>query len=415
MELPENLQMTQEEQNLLLLEAIIPANEKFYVWCYKDIGNLVATSCPKADREVLNKAFEKLGGGAKALEYAATEAMVPLLIGSPIGMQWAIAFEPERKRDLLFVMGPVFFSAPVKTQVRAALRPYLNTLEDAAWVSKFVEQLPMMPVIPYAIFIRYVTMVYNALSGQQRELSMLLAGTEYGKAAAAPPVEKRDRTKVYMAERAMMQMVRNGDINYQSALNMSSMLSPGVPVQGRGPLQQAKISIIVFTSLVCRAAMEGGMSPELAYPLGDSYIEAAVNSDDIGELNTLALSMYHDFIYRVHRLNTNPNYSPAVQKCCDYIELNLNKKIELAELASLTGYTEYYLSEKFKKEIGMPVFLYVRYAKIERAKLLLESTELSVKEIAENLAFTTQNYFIKCFREVAGCSPAQYRKQFKKL
>ncbi len=414
MEIPTNLQMTQEEQNLLFLESVIPANEKFYVWCYRDMGHLVATSCPEPYCEVLDKAFRILGGGEKALEYAAARGTVPLLIGSPVGMQWVIAFEPSRERDLLFVMGPVFYSIPVKTQVRSALRPYLNTLEEAAWVSSFVEQLPAMPVIPHAIFIRYVTMVYNALSGQQSDVSMLLAGTEYREAAAVAPVEKRDRTKVYMAERVMMQMVRNGDINYQSALNMSSMLSPGVPVRGRGPLQQIKISIIVFTSLVCRAAMEGGMSPELAYPLGDSYIEAAVNSRDTGELNTLALSMYHDFICRVHGLHTDPNYSQAVRKCCDYIELNLDRKLELAELASLTGYTEYYLSEKFKKETGMPLFLYVRRAKTERAKLLLESTDLSVKEIAEKLAFTTQNYFTRCFREAVGCSPAQYRKRYKK-
>lgn len=414
MEIPTNLQMTQEEQNLLFLESVIPANEKFYVWCYKDMGHLVATSCPEPYCEVLDKAFRIFGGGEKALEHAAAKATIPLLIGSPIGMQWVIAFEPSRERDLLFVMGPVFYSMPVKTQIRAALHPYLNTVEDAAWVSKFIEQLPMMPVIPYAIFIRYVTMVHNTLTGQQLDVSVLMTEQNYERTETVRPPEKRDRGKIYLAEHALLQMVRTGDINYQDALNMSTMLSPGVPVWGKKPLLQNKISIIVFVSLVCRAAMEGGLSPEIAYPLGDSYIEAAVNSNDTGELDALAHSMYHDFIYRVHSLNANPDYSLPIQKCCDYIELNLNKKIELAELASLAGYTEYYLSEKFKKETGMPLFLYVRHAKAERAKLLLETTDLSVKEIAENLAFTTPNYFIKCFREVVGCSPAQYRKKFKK-
>ena len=124
--------------------------------------------------------------------------------------------------------------------------------------------------------------------------------------------------------------------------------------------------------------------------------------------------MYHDFIYRVHHLHANPDYSPAVQKCCDYIELSLDKKIRIADLAALTGYTEYYVTEKFKKETGVPLFLYIRYAKVERAKVYLESSDLSVKEIAEHLAFNTPNYFIKCFHEVTGYSPAQYRRQFKR-
>ena len=36
---------------------------------------------------------------------------------------------------------------------------------------------------------------------------------------------------------------------------------------------------------------------------------------------------------------------------------------------------------------------------------------MSVREIAERLAFNTVNYFIQSFRETAGCTPAQYRKK----
>ena len=123
--------------------------------------------------------------------------------------------------------------------------------------------------------------------------------------------------------------------------------------------------------------------------------------------------MYHDFIYRVHHLHVNPDYSHAIQKCCDYIELSLDRKIRTAELAALVGYTEYYLTEKFKKETGQSVSSYIRYAKVERAKVLVESTELSVREIAEQLAFNTVNYFIQSFKAITGCSPAKYRKQHR--
>ena len=208
-------------------------------------------------------------------------------------------------------------------------------------------------------------------------------------------------------------MVRNGDINYHNILQASSRMSPGVPIQGQDPLRQTKTSIVVFTTLVSRAAMEGGLSPEIAYSLGDSYIQSVEDCRDSGELNALAHAMYHDFVYRVHHLHVNPNYSHAIQKCCDYIELSLDRKIRTADLAALVGYTEYYLTEKFKKETGQSVSSYIRYAKVERAKVLLESTELSVREIAERLAFNTVNYFIQSFRDTTGYSPAQYRKKFK--
>ena len=295
----------------------------------------------------------------------------------------------------------------------------MHSRENAAVVTALIHLLPQLPVMSYAIFTRYVMMVHNTLTGQQLGLESLGAETGSTEAGSAPrhvpeAESARDRNKVYLSERAMLQMVRNGDINYHTVFQGSVSLSPGVPVQGQDPLRQVKTSIVVFTTLVSRAAMEGGLSPELAYSLGDSYIQAAESCRDSGELNVLAHAMYHDFIYRVHHLRVNPNYSYAIQKCCDYIELSLERKIKTADLAALVGYSEYYLTEKFKAETGQSVASYIRYAKVERARLLLESTDLSIRELADRLAFNTVNYFIQCFRDTTGYTPAQYRKRMRR-
>ena len=407
-------QMTQGEQNLVLLQALIPVNEKLYVWCYDREGAFVATSCPERERSVLEQAFHVLGGWDKLLRYAKDSSNSrPIIIGSAIGMQWVLSYEAERNRSLIFAVGPVFYAAPTERQLRPALRPYTASRENAAWAAELIRLLPEMPVMSYAVFTRYALMVHNTVTAQQLGLDALVEELTTGAPARSDSVGRRDRSKVYLAERAMLQMVRNGDINYHSILQSSVNLSPGVPVQGREPLRQMKTSIVVFTTLVSRAAMEGGLSPEVAYALGDSYLQSAEDCRDSGELSALANAMYHDFVYRVHRLHVNPDYSRAVQKCCDYIELSLDRKIRTADLAALAGYSEYYLTEKFKKETGQSVSSYIRYAKIERAKVLLESSGLSIREVSERLAFNTVNYFIHCFRDTTGYSPAQYRKKFK--
>lgn len=407
--------MTQGEQNLVLLESLIPKGERFYVWCYRKDGTFISTSCPGEERVVLDQAFHVLGGMEKAVAAAkAQNRSRPLIIGSSIGMQWAVTFENERRQELIFVVGPVFYSTPVERQLRVALRPYMNSKENGVWATSLYRLLPELPVMSYAIFTRYVVMVHNTLTGDQLGVDSL---SDHALPEESVPVERReqrDRNSVYLAERALLQMVRNGDISYHSILQNSVVLSPGVPIHGQDPLRQMKTSIVVFTTLVSRAAIEGGLSPEVAYPLGDSYIQSAEDCRDSGELNALAHAMYHDFIYRVHHLRTNPNYSLAIQKCCDYIELSLDRKITTAELSSLVGYTEYYLTDKFKKETGQSVSSYIRYVKVERAKVLLESSELTVREIADRLAFNTVNYFIQSFRDTTGYSPAQYRKRFRR-
>ena len=405
--------MTRAEQNLLLLESMLPGNEQLYIWCISREGRPVASSCPGPLQGVVYEALRGLGMIRKALEWAErTEGSPVRLLGSAIGMQAAVTLEKDRGRDLVFLVGPVFYTVPEEGQFFSALLSGGVSLKDTGWLRDFCGALGRIPVMPYAVFSRYVLMVHNTLTGQQAGLEAL--STPEGEAAAWEAAGERNRIRVYQSEQALLEMVRSGNINYQQAFQNSQALSPGVPVRGKDPLRQMKTSIIVFTSLVCRAAIEGGLSPEVAYPLGDSYIQNVEDCVDSGELSALAYAMYRDFIYRVHYARANPNYSHAIQKCCDYIELSLNHRIRTADLAALVGYTEYYLTEKFRKETGKSVNSYIREAKTERAKILLQTTELSVAEIAEALAFNTPNYFIQSFRQVTGCTPAQYRKHHQK-
>ena len=405
-------QLTRSEQNLLLLQDLIPENERFYLWCYGSTGRLISTTCPEEDRETLDHAFRMFGGEEKLLNYVRdVQNFRPMSIGSPIGMQWALTYESERNRELLFLIGPVFHDIPSQEYLKETLKTFVRSGRDLSWTQNFLRTAPGLPVLSYAIFSRYVTMVHNSLTGQRIGLDSLRISDLPEQVKSAGPVTARDRIEIYRAEQALLQMVRDGDINYQRALQRSSLLSTGVPIQGRDPLRQMKTTVIVFTSLVSRAAIEGGLSPEIAYPVGDAYIQTAEDCRDSGELTALAAAMYHDFIYRVHHLHTNPDYSHEIQKCCDYIELSLDRRIRAEDLASLVGYSEYYLTEKFRKETGMSVSSYIKRAKINRARILLETTDLSVLEIAERLAFNTPNYFIQCFRDLEGTSPAKYRKK----
>ena len=402
---------TQAEQNLVLLQNMIPREENLYVWCYHPDGTLIASSCPEELQPFLDQSFRVLGGPGHIRDYLASAPDRPMLIGSSIGMEWAVTLEAERRMELIFLIGPVFYARPAESQVRVALQDLPFNRQMHLWVKELLSRLPSLPVLSNQVFIRYVTMIHNVLTGQRLGLEDVFR-RDPGTHQPSKKEAARDRTKVYLAEQALLQKVRDGDIGYYNAFRNSSLLSTGVPVQGKDPLRQMKTSLLVFTTLVTRAAMEGGLSPEIAYSLGDSYLQSIEDSNDSGALGAIAQTMYHDFIYRVHHVKANPNYSPAVQKCCDYIELSVDRKIRTADLAALVGYAEYYLTDKFKKETGQSISSYIRRKKIDRAKVLLTTSDDSVREIAEALAFSTANFFIKSFRDIEGITPAQYRKRY---
>ena len=395
-------------QNMTLFSEMIRCGGDIYTWCYDADSKLLQSNCP--DAGFLSGAFDLFGCRQKMLDYGRQHTK-PVTLGTALGMTWAAAFEKDG--DTLkraWVIGPVFYQDVSLRGIEHGLEYYSRLEVSVAWTMQLYEALKSVPVLQCTILNRYTLMLHYCLCGEHLTLGDINSDA-LAKPADAPQTPAHDRHKVWMAEQGLLQMVRTGDLNYKQALSASMGISAGVPVRSDDALRQSKTSIIVFTSLVCRAAIEGGLSPEEAYALGDSYIQSAENAKTMDDIEPLGLIMYDDFVRRVHKCRTNPNLSQQVQMCVDYIEMHLEEKIRAADLAKLVGYTEYYLTHKFKEETGLSVSDYAKFAKIERAKVLLKSTDQTVQDIAAALSFSTRNYFSRVFQEVTGLTPMEYRER----
>lgn len=187
-----------------------------------------------------------------------------------------------------WVIGPVFYQDVSLRGIEQGLQ-YYNRLETSvAWTMQLYEVLKTVPVLQCTVLHRYALMMHYCLTGNHLAISDI--NSEF-LAQVRNTVQQpaHDRHKVWMAEQGLLQMVRTGDLNYRQALSASMGISAGVPVRSDDALRQSKTNIIVFTSLVCRAAIEGGLSPEEAYALGDSYIQSAENAKHWMILNRSAL------------------------------------------------------------------------------------------------------------------------------
>ena len=376
-------------EKVSLLQELVACCDAISTWCYDAKGELLFSNC--TDETVLNTAFSAFGCRSILMEHTNIWNN-PFLLGTSLGLVWGAAFEREDGVLRRFwLLGPVFYATTTKGQIELGYDLYRGLEFSVAWKEQFMQAASRLPVVTSELLGRYLLMLHYCLTGQTLHYSDIVMPTELLRPAKPAEPTKRDRYQVYAAERALLDMVRNGDLNYAEAFSNSSLLSSGVPVSGPDPLRQVKSSITVFTSLVCRAAIEGGLSPEEAYSLGDAYIQRAENARSQQELLNLPATMYDDFIHRVHRCRTNPRYSPMVQKCVDYIDLHLEQKIQAADLAAQLGYDDYYITRRFKRETGYSLTNYIKFAKIERAKVLLQSTLLTVQQIADGLGFTTRS------------------------
>lgn len=402
--------MTMEEK-LELFQEQVSCGKNVYTWYYDGQRRLVGSNCPYED--TMDIAFD-LFGCKDALYRHVQEDSRPILLGAPIGLMW-VACSQTRDGGLerVVVLGPVFTSdvslSGIKRMVHElGVSSHLEV--SMAWRYELANLLEYVPTLSFILVNQYALMLHYTLTGEKLMFSDIMSHTE-GFSAESAPAQEKDRHKVWLAEQGLMRMVREGDLNYKLAFSTSGSLSSGVPTQSADPLRQAKTSMVAFATLCSRAAIEGGLSPEQAYSLGDRYIQAAESAKTISEIAAISPTMYEDFIRRVHDQRTDPNLSKQIRACCDYIELNVEEDFTISDLAERIGYSEYYLSRKFKNETGVSLNSYINIARVERAKLLLTITDEGIQEIADRLHFCSRSYFSEAFRKITGITPAKFRQE----
>jgi AraC-like DNA-binding protein len=103
-----------------------------------------------------------------------------------------------------------------------------------------------------------------------------------------------------------------------------------------------------------------------------------------------------------------------VEKIIQMMREDVRGELSLGEFAQSVNLSVWRLCHIFKSDVGMPPIRYLRLLRMERAKDLLESSFLSVKEIAYQVGLNDESHFVRDFKSTYGFSPALYRSQFKK-
>ena len=338
----------------------------------------------------------------------------PLIVSDDIGLMWGVVKNKRKKDDgTYFILGPILNKEPTPQIWNDLLEP-LSLEFSNKW--NLISNLKYLPCISIIVFFQHVIILSYYVNQENirtsnfdyyttRQVSKKKANEEKkGKAPHASP----------LTEKKLLDMVRTGNLDYHKVLAEAGVASPGIRVDSSDPIRQAKYSVVAFITLCTRAAIEGGLSSEMAYTLSDTYIQSVDNSHSVSQVAAVSHTMYEDFIRRVNRLHNTEGVSKAVRDSCDYIDVHPEEEITLSFLSDKVGYSENYLGRKFKAEMHMPINAYLRKARVEKAKMLLLFTNESIQDIADELHFCSQSYFAEAFRKETGLSPLEYRDKNKK-
>lgn len=167
----------------------------------------------------------------------------------------------------------------------------------------------------------------------------------------------------------------------------------------------------IYPGTASRMADRNELFEELFLTLSDKY-----SADNLH----YASSLLHAYLASFRYLRMFRKYNPIQQRLdttdmvkmtVRYLEENMEKPLTLNQLANYIGYSASQFSMLFKAKTGRSPLNYFNMLKIQRACLLLETTDLKINQICSKVGINDCYYFSRLFSKIVGISPKKYREQ----
>lgn len=385
------------------------------VWCFDKDGKLYYTT--SAYGKELGTFLEI--GGCK--EYAMTKGVEydkPFVMSDALGMIWVGEYVEvtENTGRVLVLMGPMFHMETSQQAIRERMKE-----QDISLPLRNIGRqiLSRIPVLSIPVMNQYIRMFHFSATGQiicpdEYIYQSALEVDSFAGASSSGFQEKNplDYENSYAREQLILQCVREGNLAYENIVGGNYLQRVPENYMTGDSLREAKDILIIFTSQCCQAAIEGKLSVKMAKEMERHFIHEIEKCRKITQLSGLRRQIMDKYISRVHEIELASELSRPIRLCCDYVNAHFMEPITLSDIAREAGYTEYYLTRKFQKEMGRQLGDYIRKIRLNYAKILLVSSEKSIQEISEWCQFGSRNYFTRMFKAEEGVSPREYRENY---
>jgi len=102
---------------------------------------------------------------------------------------------------------------------------------------------------------------------------------------------------------------------------------------------------------------------------------------------------------------------PRITATIAHIEQHLTQSLRVGDLAALVNLSPSRFAHLFRAAVGMAPLEYVRLRRLARARILLERTFLTVKEVMADVGCSDPSHFTRDFRREYGMGPREWRQR----
>lgn len=112
---------------------------------------------------------------------------------------------------------------------------------------------------------------------------------------------------------------------------------------------------------------------------------------------------------------TLKDYQQRVNKVLHYINTHLDEDMDIGKLAELSNFSPFHFHRIMRAFLNEPLKSYIGRIRMEKAALLIQSTDLSMTDIAFKLGYDVPSSFNKAFKKQFGVSPSDYKEDYTEL
>jgi len=275
----------------------------------------------------------------------------------------------------------------------------------------FIDGLPVWPKTRVRECAEYLSNEFYRISGWKPELMKenrlkALQQEQINQAIEDQRKNGKDALYAFEKERALLAKIRAGDRNGARQI-LNEMLGT---IYLSSPSQAVlRARTIALMSCLTRAAIEDNPLMEPLIERNHAWTEKLIKARSFEKLSQALMKALDDFVDGIYLHGVNRS-NMKVRKALDFISRNFMKKVALSEVAREAELSPCRLSHLVKEFTGRTVLQIVHEVRVEQAQRLLARTSKSCTEIAYEVGFGDQSYFIKHFKRLTGTTPAKYRR-----
>lgn len=335
-----------------------------------------------------------------------------LLVEGTFELHFALFRIPDEK-NTVFLIGP-WTVGPRTQSARKWVRRYLGEAGEAA-VQEYYNGVKILEASDFYGALRVVVDTMFGCTVPVQELKEFLPfqfhpdtryfhEPEFQKEIPVTMLEQR-----YESENRILDAVARGDEEAAiEAMHQHSRFTYGGRFEGT--LYQQKNKMIVLNTLLRKAIEPSKVHPYYIDAISSKYSRIIEEANEVP--NEMMWQMTRDYCAYVRRYSLK-EYSPAVQKVMNYVNLNVAEPLTLKNLAAMCFISPSYLSALFKQETGSTLIDYINTQRVNRAAQLLVQNNHTIAAVAEEVGILDVNYFTKIFKKTLGVTPTRYRREHK--